>query len=154
MNIGNLVETLYERSQNAREADERFIAEYLQFSLMGMLYDRFLGDEDDASRIKNTLPQFLNDAFQTLALLPEQRKEEEREVFEKFQDHYAVIFRSFPSDPGVSLRYGGDGREVMRHAVGIAENLLAEIFSAENGGRRAHSQEYPHGDASASVKFS
>lgn len=157
MNIDNLVEALYERSQSARAADERFIAEYLQFFLMGMLYDHLLESEDDVSRVKDALPQFLHDAFQTLAVPLEQRQEEEREVFEKFQDRYAVTFGAFPSDPGASVNPEENGDNAVRRAAGIANNLFAEIFnteSTENEENRARSRRCPYEGALTSVKFS
>lgn len=158
MNIDNLVETLQERSQNnALPIEEKFLAEYLQFFLMGMLYDHLLESEDDISRVKDTLPQFLHDAFQTLALLSEQRKEEEREVFEKFQNRYADIFGISPPDPNASLDSGENRYSALRRATEIAKNLFAEIFnteSAENEENRARPRRCPHEDALASVKFS
>lgn len=157
MNIYNLVEALHERSQNALAIEEKFLAGYLQFFIMVMVYDRLLKYKDDASRVKYTFPQFLHDAFQTLAVPSEQRQEKEREVFEKFQNRYAAIFGISPPAPDASLSSGENGHSALCRAMEIAKNLFAEIFNAENAENeenRARSRGRPHEDALASVKFS
>lgn len=157
MNIYNLVEALHERSQNALAIEEKFLAGYLQFFIMVMVYNHHLKWRNDASRVRDTLPQFLHDAFQTLAVPSEQRQEEEREVFEKFQNRYAAIFGISPPDPDASLNSGENGSNALRRATEIAKNLFAEIFnaeSAENEENRARARRCPYEGALTSAKFS